>query len=308
MRIIYLAALILAACSSNPPVNPTPQPTDPTAKPTVVVTATVQPTAIPTSIPTAAPAPSRLAEIIEIINKGQIAKKKYIPRPVLSTKDTKKLKGEIKGIRPIEGIQRAAAPAIVDLYPYETTPKNQGQEGLCTAFAVAAAMEMNGTLQSKKDVNLSERHLWSKYLEYYTIKALDAANKNWITAEAIWPYSSSKPVAPIKDLSKNTGYNELSSWDQVWSVLEAKRAVVLSVETNTSWSNPYRGILTVSGAKQGGHAVKVSGYFDTNRGRYLIIKNSWGKAYGDGGYVYLPEAYCSKFWCAFHAVAGTEFK
>ncbi len=50
----------------------------------------------------------------------------------------------------------------------------------------------------------------------------------------------------------------------------------------------------------GGHAVMAVGY-DDNR-EAVIVRNSWGKEWGDKGYFYMPYAYitnshlCDDFW------------
>ncbi len=41
----------------------------------------------------------------------------------------------------------------------------------------------------------------------------------------------------------------------------------------------------------GGHAVTLVGYDDTQQ--HFIVRNSWGKSWGDKGYFYLPYAYCN---------------
>jgi C1A family cysteine protease len=280
----------------------------------IVTTPTASPTAIPTVIVTATPtikptAKEALSEIINLIETGKTKKQKYIARPVLSTADTLLLKGKTKGVSPDARSQQfATIPVTVSLKSLDTPIKDQGQEGLCTSFAVVAAMEMNAKNISKKTLDLSEKHLWNTYKQYYTISALTASTKNWITTETIWPYARSKSVSTIVPIAKNLSYKELTTWNDIFTALDAHKAVVLSADTNTSWSNPYKGVLLATGTKQGGHAIKVSGYFDTTKGRYLIIKNSWGSGYGDAGYVYLPQNYCAKYWCGFHLVDGTSLK
>jgi C1A family cysteine protease len=39
----------------------------------------------------------------------------------------------------------------------------------------------------------------------------------------------------------------------------------------------------------GGHAVLAMGYDDAKR--VFLVRNSWGPAWGDGGYFYMPYAY-----------------
>ena len=50
----------------------------------------------------------------------------------------------------------------------------------------------------------------------------------------------------------------------------------------------------------GGHAVLAVGYDDSKQ--VFIVRNSWGKEWGDNGYFYMPYAFitdknmCSDFW------------
>lgn len=286
MRAMLCLGFLLVACQGGISPEPTPD-----LKP------------VPTVTPTPTPEPEPkidkdLAEIINVIEHQKVQRRRYVARPVLSSQDTKKLKGKSSGIK--MGVRGVAASAsrVVDLRNIETPIKDQGQEGLCTAFAVSAGMEM--LAKSKPD--LSEKHLWSKYQQYDTTYALSASKKYLITTENVWPYNGKPVTTRIKGIAKTLSYSELRSWDDVYKKLDERKSVILSAETNTSWSNPYKGILRTTGTRQGGHAIKVSGYFDTNKGRYLIIKNSWGTGYGDRGYVYLPELYCNRHWCAFHVI------
>jgi len=286
----FLLVLFLFGCQQVVPVpEPTPIP-EPTVEPT--------PTQTPTPEPTLTISED-LKKIIALIEGESVKKQKYIPRPVLSTKDTKKLKGKSQSIKRDVRASISTTSKVVDLRSIETSVKDQGQEGLCTAFAVSAGMEM----LARSNLDLSEKHLWSKYQQYDTTYALFASKKYLITSENAWPYNLNKPLKRVRGVAKTDTYGELLAWDDVYKSLDEGKAVVLSAETNTSWSNPYMGVLRTTGTKQGGHAIKVSGYFDTSRGRYLIIKNSWGIAYGHKGYVYLPETYCDRHWCAFHVIS-----
>jgi C1A family cysteine protease len=310
--LFFLFTLFLFSCQSTKP-EPVPTPT-PTAMPTpppMIELVTPEPEIVPVRS-------AALADVKALIESGKERMMKYVRRPVLSTRDTRKLKGQVGGVKPTESYQNpmsfqeakqhAQKSDDVDLRSLDTAIKNQGQEGLCTSFATVAAMESDGIV-AKKPLDLSERHLWNLYRQYYTEKALTASTKRWVTTEARWPYSkTAKPKTTVAGVAKNTSYKALPNFPAVYTAIASNKPVVLSVETNTSWSNPYKGVLAVKGTRQGGHAVKLSGFFDTARGRYLIIKNSWGSSYGDAGYVYLPENYCMTYWCAFHVVNGTDFK
>ena len=257
------------------------------------------------SLAVSATAEAGIPEAKRIIERKRERKGKYIARPVLSTKDTKELlRGTTRMPAPAQ--ERAMAAETVDNRMYDTPIRNQGAEGLCTAFAVVGAIEFLAKKNSRH-INLSEKHLWMTYQVYQTTNALAAAKANWITVESAWPYANSNPVVnPLPRKANVLEYRDATTWDDVYASLREKRGVVLSAVTNTSWSNPRGGVLSVNGQQQGGHAIAVSGYFDTSQGRYLIIKNSWGGAYGDRGYVYLPEAYCATYWCAFHVIAKAQ--
>lgn len=254
-------------------------------------------------VPIATPAVNDLTGVIKFIEAGKVKPQKYVVRPVLSTKDTKQLRGKLKSVLVPLRQERSLTPTVVDLRSMDSSIKNQGQEGLCTSFAVNSAIEFGRITE-----NLSERHLWSMYRVYYTDSAVRSAVKSYVAKESVWPYSKSSPIASLVGRGKLGSYHIAANMSEVYVALQAKKAVVLSVETNTSWSNPYKGVLTTAGTKQGGHAIKVSGFFDTTSGRYLIIKNSWGAAYGDKGYVYMPESYCSKYWCSFHIIDTVLYK
>lgn len=296
-KLSIIASLFLICACNTSAVLPKEDPS-PTPIPKLEVTPDVTP----------APVQDGLAEIRKIIESGKLKKLKYQARPVLSSKDTALLRGDVKGISPESNKNlEIQAAGDIDLRSWDTPVRNQGQEGLCTAFAVTAALEMKAWSYAKIN-DFSERHLWSFYGEYYTEKALAASTMNWIGMESKWPYARINRPASVPGIGKHKSWSRLPSFQAVYTALNQNKAVVMSAETNTSWSNPYRGVLQVSGTKQGGHAIKVSGHFNTNKGRYLIIKNSWGPNYGDKGYVYLPEAYCAKFWCAFYVLNGAEFR
>jgi C1A family cysteine protease len=64
-------------------------------------------------------------------------------------------------------------------------------------------------------------------------------------------------------------------------------------------------------ARLEGHAVLVVGYDDSARDGQgiLIVRNSWGTAWGDGGYGYLPYAHLalgSEAWAVEPAVRDQE--
>jgi C1A family cysteine protease len=194
-----------------------------------------------------------------------------------------------------DAITEAYAP-IVDFRSLDTPIRDQGQEGLCTAFAVNAALEQGTKL------NLSERHLWSLYRKYDMTAALVAA-KRGVTTEAIWPYYSSAPVQPIRIAAAVRSYRTLRNMTELLGALKRQAPVVLAADVTAKWQEPPNGYIKLGGSVIGGHAIKISGVFKGTYHNYFFIKNSWGTDYGDRGWAYLPIEYCQTYWCSFMEVA-----
>ena len=74
----------------------------------------------------------------------------------------------------------------------------------------------------------------------------------------------------------------------------------------------------VAPANAGGHCVEMVGYIDNSKlpakanltpgagGGYFIIKNSWGKCFGDCGYAYLPASWVDKWGTMMVGVTGVQ--
>lgn len=80
---------------------------------------------------------------------------------------------------------------------------------------------------------------------------------------------------------------------QIVAALASGRAVYASIGIDSrSWD--YRGVqngvLQPYGTEsRGGHAVSLIGYRTLITGRQFLIQNSWGKSWGEGGYVWITE-------------------
>jgi len=184
---------------------------------------------------------------------------------------------------------------IVDLRSLDTPIRDQGQEGLCTSFAVNAALEQGTGL------DLSEQHLWSLYRTYDLTDALAAATQG-VTTEAVWPYYSPSPMRPIRIAAAVRSYRTLRNMPEIIDALKRQAPVVLAVDVTATWQDPQNGYIQLGGDVTGGHAIKVSGIFKDSYHTYFFLKNSWGTDYGDNGWAYLPVEYCQTYWCSFTEV------
>jgi hypothetical protein len=82
-------------------------------------------------------------------------------------------------------------------------------------------------------------------------------------------------------------------------------------------TGPYRGLLTdlrgvytnkegqTLASSAGDHVVQIVGFIPDNSGGRFIVKNSWGCAHGDAGYVYVPASYVQARFHGMH-VLGFE--
>jgi hypothetical protein len=96
--------------------------------------------------------------------------------------------------------------------------------------------------------------------------------------------AASKRIASYFNLGKN-----LASW-RTW--LATHGPIMAGLQVDATWDNAAKtqGKLDVfqPNTARGGHAICVVGYTADKR---FIIRNSWGKKWGDHGFAYASEAY-----------------
>jgi C1A family cysteine protease len=100
------------------------------------------------------------------------------------------------------------------------------------------------------------------------------------------------------------------SVDYIFLALGFNNAVILGFNATNNFANTTNGFISYTAGVEddslGGHAVHIVGYVSNDDiaanpntasappasgGGYFIIKNSWGAAYGDAGYSYMPVDY-----------------
>jgi C1A family cysteine protease len=201
-------------------------------------------------------------------------------------------------------------PLSIDLRKYATTIKEQ-QDPWCTAFAMAAVMEINGT---EKSVNRSISHVWSKYRQYSCETAVRQTQGAWITSEYWWAYGNKRPYRGYLDgATVRFTSNEYLDGDlnKVMQTLAYGRSVYMGLSVSDSLYKGDKVVNAFSKNTGGGHSVAVVGYKRSPEfagGGAILIKNSWGEDCGDKGYQWLPFAYCerSDSYCVFWDLKGFE--
>ena len=202
-----------------------------------------------------------------------------------------------------------AAPAAYDWRDYgRVSPvKDQGSCGSCWAFSTVANLEglyyaNKGVMktfseQMLVDCDTSDSGCNGGLMEY----AFTWLKKNGgIMTDTDYPYKGVKSTCR-SDKSKYvdmtiTGYKKLGSSYSTWSAVDEDEvkeflyetgplAIALNADPLQTYSS---GILDVTSTRcptSGiNHAVTLVGYGTQNNVAYWIVKNSWGKNWGENGY------------------------
>ena len=206
-------------------------------------------------------------------------------------------------------------PAKVDLRPNCSEVENQYQIGSCTANSVAGAVEY---LDKKAGSDLVED--LSRLFVYYNTRVIEntveydqgATLRNTIKSlattgacrEDMWPYYPEnfkvRPNVACYDYAKNhtiTEYHRILAINDMLRCLADGYPFVFGFQVYSEFEGPIvakTGILNMPAPTEicrGGHAVLAVGY-DMDKGT-MLVRNSWGKQWGQDGYFTMPFAYIS---------------
>lgn len=233
---------------------------------------------------------------------------------------------------------RSDLPSAVDLRPKCPPVVNQGNVGSCTGNALAGALgflelqEQNAGLQNQaEEFSAAGFQPFSRLFIYYNERDIEgdtdqdggAQIRDGVKSlanlgscsELTWPYDEAEefqkpsPEAYNEALNhKITSYLSLDETDASnlkgclaagfpfvfgFSVFQSFESAAVVQTGEVPMPSPDESCL-------GGHAVLAVGY-DDQKGHF-IVRNSWGEAWGDNGYFYLPYSYvtspdlASDFW------------
>lgn len=193
----------------------------------------------------------------------------------------------------------------------------QANLGSCTAQAIIAAYEME--LIKQEDLpNASFSTLFLYYNERvmegtveldagaYIRDGVKSINKTGICLEETWPYIISKfREKPPPNCYEEALYHQsilyASVSPNIYEIMLAMAdgyPVIFGFTVYESFESDEvtrTGIMPFpkSGERAiGGHAVLAVGY--NREKQHLIVRNSWGKTWGDAGYFYMPFSYINK--------------
>jgi hypothetical protein len=211
--------------------------------------------------------------------------------------------------------------------------KNQGSVGSCTSFALSSAVD-NALRRAGKEETISPTHIWAAYGVPNMQDAGDYNIGRGLATFETWPYSAkeacrlarhpreecdeylgvpknswTKDPALMASMARadSTGKVKIASFeeltpkpsntDEILQVLASGSDVWAAMLIDgAKWSNKAmkNAVIPDWTTPNGGHAVSISGYRQTPRGREFMIHNSWGESWGDKGYAWISEAMVKK--------------
>jgi len=209
--------------------------------------------------------------------------------------------------------RKMALPPSADLRGGCPPVYDQGGLGSCTANAIGAAIEFDQIKQ--KLASSTPSRLFIYYNERVIEGAVDTDGGAQIRdgiktvasdgacPETMWPYVeasfASTPPAPCYQYAKlhpTVQYARVTQSEaQLKACLAAGYPFVFGFTVYESFESDEvakSGMVQMPGAAEaevGGHAVMAVGYNDSVQ-RFLV-RNSWGSAWGVGGYFTIPYAY-----------------
>ncbi|MGD2116411.1 MAG: C1 family peptidase, partial [Acidobacteriota bacterium] len=201
-------------------------------------------------------------------------------------------------------------PALVQL-PRRREPdpdllhvRDQGKEGACTGFGLAAVIDYLNELRVREGVLDSPHEPVSTRMLYEMAKlhdrwpgedydgssargAMKGWHKNGVCPETDWPYVVGG-AAPREELTAERAegalryplgayYRVLPRRSDFQAAIAEAHVLFTTARVHAGWSDPVGGVIEyVPEEELGGHAFAVLGY--TERG--LIVQNSWGDDWG----------------------------
>ena len=198
---------------------------------------------------------------------------------------------------------RMYEPALVRLKSSLNAPSklqilNQGQEGACTGFGLAAVINLLNT-QRDQPLRVSPRMLYEMARRFdewpgeeYSGSSCRGAIRGWhnmgVCEESLWPYlvgdDSPLTVEQAKDARSNTigaYYRLRKEIVDFHAALNEAGVLFVSADVHAGWQGnaPQNGVIPHLPGRIGGHAFAIVGYNDKG----FWVQNSWGPGWGKNG-------------------------
>ena len=194
---------------------------------------------------------------------------------------------------------------------WDSLIEDQGDIGSCSGNAVVNAYELQVRhLYPDKFTELSRLFVYynSRLLAdevmydagAYLRDSMKAVKQFGICTEKLWPYNIKKfKIKPTDQCYADgltrtiTSYQSLESIDDVLHAINDNKPVVIGITVydNFNYVSKNNPIIESPPSQEygGGHAMTIVGY-NIDKQQFLV-KNSFGKGWGDRGYAWLPFKY-----------------
>ena len=206
----------------------------------------------------------------------------------------------------------ATLPPSVDLRPLCAPVEDQGELGSCTGNALVGALEFLERKNRIPFVDLSRLFIYyNERVIEHSVRSDAGAQirdgvktlvKQGVCPEKTWPYTISKFAAKptgacYRDAEHHTihSYHRILTLDEMRTCLAEGFPFVFGFTVYESFETQdvaRTGVVRMprSGERVvGGHAVVGVGYDDAKRA--FLVRNSWGKKWGQRGYFTIPYDY-----------------
>ena len=217
-------------------------------------------------------------------------------------------------------------PAAVDLRPFCSPIRNQGNLGSCSAFAMTGIMEAMMNVQGRGNELRKIGHLSPLFFYYaervrmeaegripqatkkdtgaYLETAAASAVKDGAPPEATVPYMDGRPAlayhASEADFRAAAPYrfrkaSRASTIQGLKTALQKKHPILIGIPVYPSFmtrtvARTGEMPMPFNGEEPaGGHAVAMVGYDDAKEA--FLVRNSWGTDWAQKGYFWMPYAF-----------------
>lgn len=202
----------------------------------------------------------------------------------------------------------------VDLRKYCSPVGDQGQTSRCSAFAWTHTAELVANMKTGEAPRLSPTFAMLEFQRMqgdaqdyaYAYSGGDGTSggpdpgrvlaEEGTCRQELWPDDSERPLSSERNLATDAERHRLDATphpialEDIRKALSAGCPVHVAMNTGPAFANVGRdGLFNAAeppSGRHGRHAMLIVGY----AGNFYTLKNSWGEAWGDKGYGYVPQS------------------